>query len=423
MLLALFVPYAFALTLDEAWQRAESDGDDAALIERQMGASTTIRGQAAAALLPKVSLSAGYTINQTESTIDFSKMIPEELADFVGESEPIVVNKKEFWSGSFTVVQPLFSGSALPAWTSAQAMARAAEAQADAQLDQLRVGVARAYWGAYVGRERVRLTTDGVARAEKYLALAETRERVGAGRSIDTAQAGVALARARRELVQADASRVEAEQGLARLLDVEPGVALERPAPRAIAVASPEAAADLALDAPAVTAAEERAKAARAARTATDLGWVPTVNGRFTESYSQNSGFSGEEWNWQAAITADWMLFDGGYRIAKEREAAMNKEVARLAAERERDQASADARSLWAAHGAAKEARAQATIERDLAERALKLAEASYELGALTFLDLWQTRQQRDGAELAELAADMQLDLAAIALVAKTGGW
>ncbi len=423
MLLSLLAPLAFALTLDEAWRLAETDGDDAALIERQMGAATTIRGQAAAALLPKLSLTGGYTVNQYESTIDFSEMIPEEFASFVGESEPIVVNMKSFWSGSVTVVQPLFSGSALPAWTAANATARAAEAQADASLDQLRVGVANAYWGAFLSRERVRIATDNVARAEKYLTLAETREKVGAGRGFDTAQAGVALARARRELVQAEAGRVQAEEGLSRLLGTEPGVALDRPTPRDVDLSGPDAAVDRALDAPAVTASEERARAARAARAATDLGWIPTVNGRFTESFSENSGFSGEEWNWQAAVTADWVLFDGGYRIAKQREAAMNKHLAAHAMERDRDQAEADARALWASHGAAKEAQGLAVQERELAERALTLAEASYELGALTFLDLWQTRQQRDGAELAALAADMQLDLAAITLIAKTGGW
>jgi predicted Rossmann fold flavoprotein len=114
---------------------------------------------------------------------------------------------------------------------------------------------------------------------------------------------------------------------------------------------------------------------------------------------------------------------DFGYRIAKQREAAMNTHLATRALERDQDQAEADARSLWAAHTAAKEAQSLAMQERALAEKALKLAEASYELGALTFLDLWQTRQQRDGAELAELAADMQLDLAAVNLIARTGGW
>ncbi len=423
MLLSLLVPVALALSLDEAWRIAETDGDDAALIASQMRAATTIRGQAASALLPRLSLSGGYTVNQYESAIDFSKMIPEDLAGLVGDTEPIVVNEKSFWSGSVSVVQPLFSGSALPAWTAANATARAAEAQARAQLDQLRVGVANTYWAAFLSRERVRLAMDNVARAEKYLALAETRERIGAGRGIDTAQAGVALARARRELVQAEAGKVQAEVGLSRLLGTEPDVALDRPEPRGVTLASPAAAAERALGAPAITASEERARAAQAARTATDLGWIPTINGRFTESFSENSGFSGEEWNWQAALTADWVLFDGGYRIAKQREAAMNKDVATHVVARDRDQAEADARSLWAAHRAAKQARGLAVEERALAEKTLTLAEAAYELGALTFLDLWQTRQQRDGAELAELTADMQLDLAAITLVAKTGGW
>jgi outer membrane protein TolC len=418
----LLAGWAHALTLEEAWRLAETEGTDAALVERQAAAAATIRGQATAALLPKVSITGGYTINQYETALDFSKMIPEELQGLVGESEPVVVNKKEFWSGSLTVIQPLFSGSALPAWQAAQNTARAAEAQAEASLDQLRVGVARAYWGTYLARERVRLATDAVARAEKYAALAETREKLGAGRGIDTAQAGVALARARRELVLADAGRIEAEQGLARLLGVDPGVALERPVPSEPGVAGADVAADRVLGAPGLAAAEARAKAARQARTATDMGWVPSISGRFSEVYSENAGFSGEEWNWQIAITADWPLFDGGYRIAKEREAALNAQVAQLAAERERDQAQADARTLWAQLEAARAARVQSGEERRLAEQSLKLAEASYELGALTFLDLWATRQQRDGAELAELASDMQVDLAAIALRARLGG-
>ena len=423
MLLSLLVSTAFALTLDEAWSIAEAQGDDAAMIRRQVGAATTIRGQAMSALLPRVSATGGYTVNQYESTIDFSKLIPEELAALAGDSEPVVVNAKSYWSGSATVVQPLFSGSALPAWQAADATARAAEAQAAAQIDQLRVGVATAYWGAYLARERVRVVTDGVARATSYLTLAEARETIGAGRAIDTAQAGVALARARREQVQAEAGKVQAEETLARLLGCAPDVALTRPERRPLTMTNPQHAVDEALLAPSVMASEARATAARAARTATDLGWIPTISGRFTEAYSQNSGFSGEEWNWQAAVTADWTLFDGGYRIAKQNEAAMNVALAARAYDRERDQATADARSLWAAHAAATAASALATEERALAEKALTLAEASYALGALTFLDLWQTRQQRDGAELAELAAEMQVDLAAVNLMARTGGW
>jgi outer membrane protein TolC len=412
---------AYALTLEEAWQIADHDSDDAALIDGQAAATATIRGQAASALLPRVSLSGGYTINQYETELDFTKALPDSLKALIGESDPVVINKGEFWSGSLTVIQPLFSGQALPGWLAAQATARGAEAQAEASHAQLRLGVTRVYWGALLARERRAMLADAVERAEKYASLAEVRERVGAGRGIDTAQAAVALARARRELVLADAARVEAEENLARLLGVNASVTLERPTPQELGVDTVEDAVSAATSGPTVRAASERATAARHVRTATDLGWVPNVNGRFTEAYSENSGFSGEPWNWQIAVMADWQLFDGGYRIAKEQEAAHNARVATVAEQREREQAEADARTLWAQWKAAREARALAIEEHALAERALKLAEASYELGALTFLDLWATRQQRDGAALGELAADMQLDVASVSLQARIG--
>lgn len=418
----LWVSGALALTLDEAWERARSVGDDAALIEAQRDAGETIRGQAVSALMPRVSVTGGYTINQHEAAFDISRMLPEELAALVGETEPFVINQKTYWSGSATVVQPLFSGSAVPAWFAAGATARAATAQAESSLDQLEVGVARAYWGAFLAGERVRVASDSVARAEAWLKLAQERERLGAGRAIDTAQAGVALARARKERATAEAARVEAEAGLGRLLGLAEIDGLSRPVPAAVGVDSAEAAVARVSDAPSVRAAEERATAARQARTATDLGWVPTVSARFTEAYSENAGFSGEEWNWQAAITADWNLFDGGYRIAKQREAAFNQEVAARAASREVAQAEADTRALWAQWEGAREAQVQARAERALAEEALRLAEATYALGAMTFLDLWTARQQRDAAELGEIAAEMTLDLAGRALRARVGG-
>lgn len=419
MLLALHL--AHALTLEEAWSLAERDSAESAIIDGQAAAAGTLRGQAISAILPRVSISGGYTVNQYESTLDFTEALPDNLKALVGESEPVVINKGEFWSGSLTVVQPLFSGQSLPGLLAAQATARAAERSAEAAHDQLRVGVAQAYWGTLLAREKVRLTAESMERATKYAALAGVRERLGAGRGIDTAQAEVALARARREQVMAEAARVQAEEGLARLLGVEANVPLERPTPHEPAAADVEAAATAALGAPGVKAAAERATAARSARTATDLGWVPSINGRFTEAFSENTGFSGEEWNWQAAITADWPLFDGGYRIAKQAEAAHNARVATAAEERERSLAEADARTLYAQWQAAREAQSFAGEEAALAEKALKLAEASYELGALTFLDLWATRQQRDAAVLGLLAADMQLDVASVSLSAKMG--
>jgi outer membrane protein len=417
----LVLGLAHALTLEEAWSIAERSSSESAIIDGQAAAAGTLRGQAVSALLPRVSLSGGYTINQYESTLDFTESLPDAMKELIGETEPRVINKGEFWSGNLTVVQPLFSGQALPGLQAAQASARAGEKSAEAARDQLRLGVTQAYWGTLLARERSRLMAESLERATTYAGLAEVRERLGAGRGIDTAQAGVALARARREKVMAEAARVQAEEALARLLGVEPDVVLERPALREPVATDAEAAAAAARGAPGVLAAAERATAAKSIRTATDVGWVPSVNGRFTEMFSENTGFSGEEWNWQVAVTAEWPLFDGGYRIAKQAEAAHNVRVASAAADRERELGEAEARTLFAQWEAAREAQSFAGEEAALAERALKLAEASYELGALTFLDLWATRQQRDAAALGQLAADMQLDVASVQLAVRMG--
>lgn len=419
MFVCLFLAaQAHAMTLDEAWEKAASSSTARALAE-QTAASDTLPAQVFSGILPHVDVQGTYTLNQTEVALDPSKFLPAG-APAGAAGDPIVIQQKDYFGASFTVVQPLFSGTAWPSYQASLASARSADAQQEARLDELRFGVARAYWAVVATREQVTLAGDRLEHAKSEAALVERRATLGGVEPTAALSAQIAAKQAERDLADAQAQQTAAEQNLSVLIGIDPATPLDKPQPRAIPYSDVDAAIARAQGGPAVTAADERASAAQRVKTTTDLGWVPTVNGRFSELYSQNTGFSGKNWNWQVGVTADW-TFDGGYRLAKEREAGHQAAAADIAATRERDQAAADVRGAWASIDAARHAHDLAAEQLGLAEESLRKAEKAYEVGSLAFIDLDSARKMRDGAALGVLSADMQLDLSVDALLARTG--
>ena len=104
---------------------------------------------------------------------------------------------------------------------------------------------------------------------------------------------------------------------------------LDTPAPREV----PWATVDDALAAarekrPELKAAREQALAAKATSTAAKLAWVPNVDGRFTQMWTENTGFNGENWNWMAVASATWVPWDGGFRVAEQARAASQQGLA-----------------------------------------------------------------------------------------------
>ncbi|MFN7144042.1 MAG: hypothetical protein ACK4YP_09715, partial [Myxococcota bacterium] len=125
----LLLNVASAATLEEAWAAAEGDGVELRLVKEQRIQAETLKTQAWSLLSPKLVLGATYTVNEYPIVIDFGEMIPEDFAEFIEPPEPIVVNEKEYFGWNASVVQPLFSGQALPLFNGATQTVKAARAE------------------------------------------------------------------------------------------------------------------------------------------------------------------------------------------------------------------------------------------------------------------------------------------------------
>lgn len=429
LLLAWIAP-ASAMTLEEAWQAVEARSQEAAMVEEQRLQSGLVKTQAYAALSPKFNIGGNYTINQREVALDFSKSFPQSMLDLIEQAtgnpidfgEPRVIQLKDFFDANASISQPLFSARALPGIKAAYAMSRAGDAQAAAGHAQLKVGVARAYWGVLVARDGARVAADGLSLAKKHAEQVAAFVAAGTATRQASLQAEMAVARAERELAGAEARRVQAEMGFAALVEVEPGVALTVPESSNVHFASADEALTHARDKrPELRAAHEQYLAAKYVKTATNLSWMPTVDGRFIEMWTENTAFNGYAFNWMAGLNASWTFWDGGFRIAEQRRASSQARMALAALEKADEDAEIEVRSAWEDLNRARRARAAAERELALATENLRLAEVSYSAGVSTFLELEDARVAKDGAELSTMAERMGEHIATLTLARAVG--
>jgi outer membrane protein TolC len=418
---------AHALTLEEAWSAAAASGVETRLVRESVVQAETLRGKAGALVSPKLVLQGHYTINEKEIAWDpmESFSIPEEYAELLDlpDSEPIVFQKREYADGNVSVIQPLFSGVALPALGAAKNMVRAARDDARAQLGKLKAGVARAYYGLLVAREFEAISGAALASAEQHAALAEAQVAAGVAPPTARLQGQIARSRAERQRAQAREGVVAAGESFARLTGLDAAATLQLPAPVPLPAASLEEIEVRALGGRAdLAAAGARVKASRFARLAQDLDWLPTVDGRFTFNYTENTGgFVDDPDTWMVVFTASWTAWDGGYRMAESRRLASQAAQAALAERAARESVAVEVRSLWATLDRAERSLALVQQEVRLAEQNQALAEAAFTAGTITFLDLEDARVALQAARGAHLQERSTRDLARVDLAVATG--
>lgn len=432
LIVALLTPRSVAapVTLDDAWASAAGNSREVKLIQEQRIQNDTLKTQALSLIGPKLVAGGNFTLNERETTLDFAESFPPEMLDliesFTGEpldlGEPLVINKKSYFDWNVSIVQPVFSGTALPLYKGAVATVKAGRAQEDSALAKVKTGVAQVFWGVLVTRVGEKLATDALGNAKKHLEQSALRVSVGTATPQLGLQAEIAVARAEREVAGAEQQRVSAEMAFANLTGLRADAELVSPEPRVLPYTSLDDAVQRAMSQRGdITAAGYQAKAAHAQATGTSLSWLPSVDSRFTESYTQNSGFSGEPYNWQFVLKADWVLWDGGNRLAEQAKAASMVRMAEIAIEKTEADAKTEVTTLWDQHARARRAVSAVDRELALATENARLAEAAFDAGALSFLDLEDARLGLDAARLTQMSERMNLDVSAVQLLAATG--
>ena len=427
--LAVVAPIAAAATLEDAWTEAETHASELVIVKEQRIQSDQATTSAWAMLSPKLTLGGNYTLNQRETAFDPSKLFPSELTDlieqFTGEpldmGDPLVINKKHYFDAYLTITQPLFSAQTLPYLRSAQATRRAGRATEEAARAQIRLGVARVYWGALVARDSEQVALEAVSLAKKQATIAGALVDSGQAAEQTRLQAKIAVARAERDLLAAHARARNANEALQRFTALDPTTHLDVPTPPTLPFLTLNEALTASAGRPELDAADNQARAARLQATTSDLGWLPRVDGRFTESWSENTGFNGEQTNWMMTVNGTWTLWDGGARIADSNRAHSAARMTAANADNLRETIHGEVVSAWEEYQRATAAVLSAQEERGFAEENVRLANVSLAAGAIAFVDAEAAALGLSAAKLTERAEQMSADLAARALLVAAG--
>lgn len=451
---------AAPVSLDAAIAAAMGDSVDVALARERTREQETLKGQAWALLSPRLSAQGTYTVNEYEIALDPSTFgdpqaqvdaqadlfegigdsfggLSDPAAPFIAQGwadaaqalretqvdagSPIVIQQKTAWAGNLSLVQPLFTASALPTLRGAYETIDVAELQEQRTLQQLRAGVTRAYYGLATSRQAAVLAEQGLASARNHLDLATRQVDAGLQPPRARIQAQLAVARAERDQAAAAERITGAELAFLRLTGLPRDSELTMPPPVEVVTDLGEAVTRATTVRPDIQAAVGRHRVADLTVKAKNLEWLPTLNGRFTYSYSENQGFQDEPTLWMAVLSADWTIWDGGLRIAQSKQYASRRRQAELAARQARDIAEEEVRVAWDGYQRAVRALAATAGEVALAEENLRLAEEGLGAGSTTWLEVEDARLGLLQAQLSALNERVGRDLAAVDLQLATG--
>ena len=431
VLFALFVPLpaqAATVSLDDALVAARENNLDLKMARENTVQAEAMMGQALSTLSPRLQAAGNYTYNKDEVLLefDFTEYVPEEFQSvFEGTDspEPTVIQAQQYYDWNASVVQPLFNAPALPLLRGAKAQKASAylnEAYTTALID---LAVTQSYYGLVVARESLGLARDAVDNGEAHLALAQRSVEAGAAAPLAAMQAELGLSRARRMLADASAQHVQAMQSFTIMTGLPADSDVTMPPMPPSPVGSLDEALMSAEGRPDVESALLRADMAHYQLRADQLGWLPRVDGRFTYSWTENTGFSGEPTWWMATVNASWTAWDGGYRLNTNKEWASRARQADYAAQKARLEAEQEVRVAWQTWEAASLAYSMVETELALAEETLTLATRGFEAGANSWLAVQDAQLALDQAKLGMLTQRMRRDLAAAQLRVSIGDY
>ncbi len=391
------------ITLQVAMRIAREGSSDLRLAALSIERSRAAERIALAGLLPNLSASFSYT-----------------HWDQAVERMGLVIRQQDTFAGAIVANENL----SLQRWNAtriADANTRVSSAQEREAQRLAMASVARAFFGELAAERNAVLARSQLAAAERQHRAVVARVTAGVALSIDSARSELAMLDAARRVADIDASLGRARDLLGLALGLDEAVAAEQS----------EIAIDGTLEAHLSSALRTRPdiRAARASLEAAELGvedawfrFVPTLGLSFTLNWTpQTTAFNPNPTQWLGVATLTLPIFDGGARYG-----ALDDAEAVVAQARERIRAlervvRADVRDAHRRVEAASRSFEFAERSVAVARLAAERAEAAYNSGALTGLELDDARRAVEQAELTAILRALDRELAMVDLLSFVG--
>jgi outer membrane protein len=329
LLIALSSPIAaqvdtLTLTVEQAIERGLDTSHRLAEAAARGDVAVAVAEERRALSMPQIAVQAGYT--RTNHVEPFGVVSPSNQLRLIYPDVP------DNYRSRVDVQWPLYNGGRFAALErAARREAGAASAELDAVRSDLRLEITRAYWTLVTAIESLDVVNQAVASIQAHLQVVRSQLDAGLIPPNDVLVVEAQESRQRMLSIQARVSRDVVEAELARLVGAPPGTKIQ-PASPLDRSGQPELSIESAIQAAREARADrralvERVNAADEQGNAAIAGTRPTVGvgGGFDYARPNPRVFPREDvWRtaWDATVSMNWPIFDGGRTRAEIAEAA-----------------------------------------------------------------------------------------------------
>jgi len=398
---ATFAADPAALSLDDCLRLSTEHQPAFASAKAGIAAAAEAVGEARAPYQPQVDFSAGYHRLQKRAFLPSGLSLP-------GKTITPVVGPLNDWTAGLSSRYLLYDfGERRAGLDTALANRAAAEGESATTKAQVRLSVQSAFFSLAAAQDLQAVASRNLERTRQHMHMAEIRHETGAAPKADVLRLQAEVASARLELINTRSSVRVAAGRLNTAMGRSPEISLAISPPEATAATPlPDFTTDLAralAQRPELDTAARRTVAAKAAVASARAARAPKLHADASYGYN-DTVWVPETKEWQAGLSVDVSVFDGGARASR---------VARARADADRSEAELENRQLqirqevWSAHAELERTGAAiAANETNVAasEESLRVTQERYQNGAAVLTDLLDTQTALARAE-ASLAA------------------
>jgi outer membrane protein TolC len=414
------VPYVGTgqpLTLLDAVRRALTENLSVQQAAIQVAVSRAQVAEAEAGLLPTVTFVGSNTQQTAPAASGLAGTINIPGSGIVNAPFTAVLPgaAPPQWAFHMEFSYPLYTGNALQDQVAiARANLLAQQSAFTATAGQTVLAVRMAYYNYEQSQGQVGAAQRAVAASQENVRVTQAQVRVGTSPEFNLLQAQVQLATAQRNLTQAKAAAVQAQQQLAAAINVPISTPIAAETPMGLPAPPPdqEALVKQALaQRPEIAQAQAAIQAGVAAVDLAAAGLRPNIAITGGPSTVTND-LSNTPISWQGMITLTQAIFDGGLTRAKIEQARQQLNLARVQLAQTQQTVEEQVRAAYLNLQQAAESLTSAQAGFTAAQEALRIANVRFAAGVGTQLDVVTAIQNLAAADAAVVQAVYQYNLA-----------
>lgn len=400
------------LTLGEALDLAAAGNETPAIAAARLERAEALRRQAVAALLPALTVTGSYTRR------------PREVVREIGGDE-VTVQAIDALSGQAVAETVLFDLRALPLLRATTRGVEAQRLESDELRRALAFDVATGFLTVLSAEQLRDATAERVRVAAATTEEAHARLDAGLAGRNDVTRTELELATARLAETRAASDVTTARLALAYLVGAPvESRPLVLPAETDRTAGEPEALTAGALERRGELAAlAERAEQARQFARAPRYGVLPRFDARGTYRWTNESGLSGRETDWNFAVGLTWELWDGGDRAAVAAQRDAEAREAELTLAQSRRQVALEVAEAATALATAEAAVAQAGVRSEVARANAVEVRERFSNGLASALEQADAQVEQFEAEAELVRQGYARAVARLALDRAVGDW